>query len=233
MTFLPQDVCEANLASQDLCLYDADELESAWSLQTLKSANLRTEHCTGSDRTKFQQFNSTDPIGVRYIRKHTNSDNSTSTGAKQQELISTYPCRNITRVKSFDDLTQNCINSIYEYVYATVAGTEATTDSLKNEPSIVTYNLEKPHTENLDSISNKIKESNLTEHDTISSSKNLTNIDINNSIIKLTSQMKRNFITAKADFDKYVKQNLKSNKDMDKDSVTANESQVQELFTDS
>ena len=45
--------------------------------------------------------------------------------------------------------------------------------------------------------------------------------------------MKRNFITAKADFDKYVKLNLKSNKNTDKDSITAKESQVKELITDS
>ena len=85
MTFLPQDVCEANLASQDLCPYDADELESARSLRTLKTANLRTEHRTEGDRTDFQQFDGTDPIGLRYIRKRTNSDDSTSTGTKQQE----------------------------------------------------------------------------------------------------------------------------------------------------
>ena len=98
---------------------------------------------------------------------------------------------------------RNCIIPTYEYAYATVAGTEATTDGLKNEPSVVTYDSGKPRTKNLDSKTNKIKESNLTyEYDTISSSKNLTNVDIDNSIIKLTSQMKRNFITAKTDFDK-------------------------------
>ena len=50
------------------------------------------------------------------------------------------------------------------------------------------------------------------DNDTISSSKNLTTVDIDNSIIKLTNQMKRNFVTAKADFDKYVKQNLINSK---------------------
>ena len=60
------------------------------------------------------------------------------------------------------------------------------------------------------------------DNDTISSSKNLTAVDIDNSIIKLTNQMKRNFVTAKADFDKYVKQNLiNSKKTMEKDSITA------------
>ena len=59
-------------------------------------------------------------------------------------------------------------------------------------------------------------------NDTISSSKNLTTVDIDNSIIKLTNQMKKNFVTARADFDKYVKQNLiNSKKIMEKDSITA------------
>ena len=39
--FLPQDVCDANFVSQDLCPYSDDELESARSLRTLKSGNLR------------------------------------------------------------------------------------------------------------------------------------------------------------------------------------------------
>ena len=52
-----------------------------------------------------------------------------------------------------------------------------------------------------------------------------------NSIIKLTNQMKRKFITAKADFDKYVKQNLiNSKKTMEKDSIIAKESQIRDLL---
>ena len=72
-------------------------------------------------------------------------------------------------------------------MYATVAGTEASMDRL-NELSVVTYDSEKPHTKNLDSNTNKIKESNLMyDNDTISLSKNLTTEDIDNSIIKLTN----------------------------------------------
>ena len=56
------------------------------------------------------------------------------------------------------------------------------------------------HTKNLDSNTNKIKESYLMyDNDTISSSKNVTTVDIDNFIIKLTNQMKKNFVTAKAD----------------------------------
>ena len=69
------------------------------------------------------------------------------------------------------------------------------------------------------------------DNDTISSSKNLTTVDIDNSIIKLTNQMKKNFVTAKADFDKYVKQNLiKPKKTMEKDSIAAKESQIRDLL---
>ena len=72
------------------------------------------------------------------------------------------------------------------------------------------------------------------DNNTISSSKNLTTVDIYNSIIKLTNQMKRNFVTTKADFDKYIKQNLiNSKKTMEKDSSTAKESQIRDLLMDS
>ena len=132
------------------------------------------------------------------------------------------------------DLTRYCIIPTYEYAYATVAGTEASTDRL-NELSVITHDSEKHHTKNLDSNTNKIKESNLIyDNDTISSSKNLTTVDIDNSIIKLTNQMKENFVTAKADFDKYVKQNLiNPKKNMEKDSITAKESQIRDLLLDS
>ena len=43
MTFLPQDVCKENLNLHDPSMYSDDELESAQSLRSLKTANLRTE----------------------------------------------------------------------------------------------------------------------------------------------------------------------------------------------
>ena len=53
----------------------------------------------------------------------------------------------------------------------------------KHQQTVVTYDLEKLQTKNLDSTINKIKESNLMyDNDTISSSKNLTTVDIDNSI---------------------------------------------------
>ena len=72
------------------------------------------------------------------------------------------------------------------------------------------------------------------ENYTISSSKNVTAVDVDNSILKLTNKMKKNFETTKADFDKYVKQNLTNLKnDIEKNSITANESQIKELLTES
>ena len=45
---------------------------------------------------------------------------------------------------------------------------------------------------------------------------------------------KINFVTAKADFDKYVKKNLiNSKKTLEKDSITAKESQIRDLLMDS
>ena len=57
---------------------------------------------------------------------------------------------------------------------------------------------------------NKINESIVVnEKDTFNnSSNNLTSNDVDTSIIKLTNQMKKNFILAKQDFDAYLKKNL-------------------------
>ena len=236
MTFVPQDVSQAFSPSQDLCPYSDDELESAESLRTLKVANIHTRSHPIHDGTDIEPGYDTDPVGLRYMRKRTNSDVGTeiSGSAQEQGSVSKYLRKNIRRVRSLNDLTQNCIHFTYEYAYATVAGTEATTDVPKHEPSVVTYDSEKPRTKNLDSTTNKLKESILKyENDTISSSNILTNVDIDNSIVKLTNQMKKNFITAKADSDKYVKINLQPTKSIEKDSITAKESQIKDLLTES
>ena len=57
---------------------------------------------------------------------------------------------------------------------------------------------------NLDS--NKIKSNLMHDHDTTNLSNILANSDVDQSIINLTNQMKQNFISAKADIDKYFKQ---------------------------
>ena len=99
-------------------------------------------------RTELQDYDTTELVGLRYIRKRTNSDDSTKscTDVQEQGSVSKHLRKNLRRVKSLDDLTRNCINFTYEYAYATVAGTEATTDGLKNELSVVTYDSEKPRT---------------------------------------------------------------------------------------
>ena len=76
-----------------------------------------------------------------------NSDDSTKscTGAQEQGPVSSCLHKNIRCVKCLDDLTRYCINPTYEYAYATVTGTEASTDRL-NELSVVTYDSEKLHT---------------------------------------------------------------------------------------
>ena len=84
---------------------------------------------------------------------------------------------------------------------------------------------------------NKIIESNVVyeNEDTFNlSSNNLTSTDVDRSIIKLTHQMKENFISAKQDFDNYLKTNLVGKiKSNSQDSITAKESQINELLKDS
>ena len=70
------------------------------------------------------------------------------------------------------------------------------------------------------------------------SSNNLTSTDVDRSIIKLTNQLtnqvKENFISAKQDFDNYLKTNLVGKSKVNvQDSITAKESQKDELLIES
>ena len=66
------------------------------------------------------------------------------------------------------------------------------------------------------------------------SSNNFSSNDVDKSILKLTSQMKQNFISAKKDFDKYIQTNLSGKpKTSTHDSITAKESQIKEILKES
>ena len=82
------------------------------------------------------------------------------------------------------------------------------TDNINKHLFVVTYDSVDCHvTKNLDSPKNKINESNVTNdnEDTFNfSSYNFSSNDVDKSILKLTSQMKQNLISAKQDFDKYL-----------------------------
>ena len=140
--------------------------------------------------------------------------------------------------KSLDELTFNCIFPTYEYAYVTVVRAETESNDLKNEPSVVTYDtVDCRTTKNIDSPKNKIIESNVVyeNEDTFNlSSNNLTSTNVDRSIIKLTNQMKENFISAKQDLDNYLKTNLVGKTKVNvQDSITAKESQIDELLIES
>ena len=111
--FLPQEICDETLVPQELCSCSDQELQSAESLRTLKCRDLRTNgHFT---RIYTEPQEPQELLGLRYIRKRTNSDDSTKscTGAQEQVSVSTCLHKNIRCVKSLDDLTRYCINPTY------------------------------------------------------------------------------------------------------------------------
>ena len=102
-------------------------------------------------------------------------------------------------------------------------------DDLNKNLSVVTYDYVDCHTtKNLDFPKNKINESNVVNdnEDTSNfSSKVFSSNNVDKSILKLTSQMKQNLISAKQDFDKYLQSNLVGKtKTRFQDSITAKES---------
>ena len=107
---------------------------------------------------------------------------------------------------------------------------------LKINPSVITCDSVGTRTTNLvDSTENKLNESIVVnEKDTFNiSSNNLTSTDVDTSIIKLTNQMKKNFLLARQDFDTYLKKNLSGKTQATPlDSITTKESQIKELLKD-
>ena len=102
------------------------------------------------------------------------------------------------------------------------------TNNFKLNPSIITCDSVGTRTTNLvDSTENKWNESIVVnEKDTFHvSSNNLTITDVDTSIIKLTNQMKKNFLLAKQDFDIYLETNQTGKtKTASLDSITTKES---------
>ena len=118
---------------------------------------------------------------------------------------------------------------IYKYTYVTAVCAETEMDDLNKNLSVVTYDYVDCHTtKNLDFSKNKINESNVVNdnEDTSNfSSKVFSSNNVDESILKLTSQMKQNLISAKQDFDKYLQSNLVGKtKTRFQDSITAKES---------
>ena len=113
-----------------------------------------------------------------------------------------------------------------------VIGTKAPTDDLNIETSVVTCDSDKLHATNLDS--NKIKSNLMHDDDTTNLSNILANSDVDQSIINLTNQMNQNFISAKADIDKYFKQkSIQENIIRVGESITVTESDMKELLLES
>ena len=101
--------------------------------------------------------------------------------------------------KSFDELTFNRIFPTYEFAYVTAIREETDMNDLKTNPSVITCDSVGTRSTNLvDSTENKLSESIVVnEKDTFNiSSNNLISTDVDTSIIKLTNQMKRNFLLA-------------------------------------
>ena len=141
--------------------------------------------------------------------------------------------------ENFDEYSSPSIIPTYEFAFATAVRTEAGTDDLVPDPSVVTCDSgNHVPSKNIDSKFKIIDESiEARVDDTIldNSSKILANNnDVDISLIKHTETIKKTMTDAKVEFDNYIIKNLDiSNKDNDKNkSITARESQIKSLLDD-
>ena len=154
---------------------------------------------------------STNILGTQYLRKRSMSDSNIALqdDSNIQNMVSKISYGKHRASKSFDELTFNRVFPTHEFAYVTAVREETDANVLKINPSVITCDSVGTRATNLvDSTENKLNESIVAnEKDTFNiSSNNLTSTDVDTSIIKLTNQMKNNFLLAKQDFDTYLKQ---------------------------